>query len=62
MRQHPGGQRQRACGVAFSIASPALRRHPRYVDSDGWTNYDTATPTGDCREMLAKGKKLTLPH
>ena len=46
----------------WSIASPALRRHPRYVDSYGWTNYDTATPTGDCREMLAKGKVLTLPH
>jgi glucan phosphoethanolaminetransferase (alkaline phosphatase superfamily) len=46
----------------WSIASPALKRHPRYVDSYGWTNYDTATPTGDCREMLAKGKTLTLPH
>lgn len=46
----------------WSIASPALRRHPRYVDSYGWTNYDEATPTGDCREMLARGKKLTLPH
>lgn len=46
----------------WSIASAALRRHPRYVDSYGWTNYDTATPTGDCREMLAKGKQLTLPH
>jgi glucan phosphoethanolaminetransferase (alkaline phosphatase superfamily) len=46
----------------WSIASPALKRHPRYVDSYGWTNYDTATPTGDCREMLAKGKVLTLPH
>ena len=46
----------------WSIASPTLRRHPRYVDSYGWTDYDTATPTGDCREMLAKGKKLTLPH
>ena len=48
--------------LAWSIASPTLRRHPRYVDSYGWTNYDTATPTGDCREMLAKGKVLTLPH
>lgn len=46
----------------WSIASPALRRHPRYVDSYGWTNYDDATPTGDCREMLAKGRVLTLPH
>jgi glucan phosphoethanolaminetransferase (alkaline phosphatase superfamily) len=46
----------------WSIASPALRRHTRYVDSYGWTDYDTATPTGDCREMLAKGKVLTLPH
>jgi glucan phosphoethanolaminetransferase (alkaline phosphatase superfamily) len=46
----------------WSIASPALKRHPRYVDSYGWTNYDEATPTGDCREMLAKGKRLTLPH
>jgi glucan phosphoethanolaminetransferase (alkaline phosphatase superfamily) len=46
----------------WSIASPSLRRHPRYVDSYGWTNYDNATPTGDCREMLAKGKVLTLPH
>ncbi|MDQ2821193.1 MAG: phosphoethanolamine transferase [Pseudomonadota bacterium] len=46
----------------WSIASPALKSHPRYVDSYGWTNYDAATPTGDCREMLAKGKVLTLPH
>lgn len=46
----------------WSIASPSLRPHARYVDSYGWTNYDEATPTGDCREMLAKGKVLTLPH
>ena len=46
----------------WSIASATLSRHPRYVDSYGWTNYDKATPTGDCREMLTKGKKLTLPH
>ena len=46
----------------WSIASATLRRHPRFVDSYGWTNYDEAAPTGDCREMLAKGKVLTLPH
>ncbi|WP_409268644.1 phosphoethanolamine transferase [Massilia sp. BHUDP2] len=41
-----------------SFVSPAFKRHKRYVDSYGWTDYDDATMRGDCREVIAKGKPL----
>lgn len=41
-----------------SIASDRLKRHKRYVDSYGWTDYDNARMTGDCREVIDKGTPL----
>ena len=41
-----------------SILSGKLRRHKRYVDSYGWSDYDNATFKGDCREVMDKGKPL----
>jgi glucan phosphoethanolaminetransferase (alkaline phosphatase superfamily) len=41
-----------------SVFSPKLRRHKRYVDSYGWTDYDNATIKGDCHEVIGKGKAL----
>ncbi|MDB5797259.1 MAG: phosphoethanolamine transferase [Paucimonas sp.] len=41
-----------------SLFSNQLRRHKRYVDSYGWTDYDNARFKGDCREVIAKGKPL----
>lgn len=41
-----------------SFVNPAFKRHKRYVDSYGWTDYDDATMRGDCREVIAKGKPL----
>ena len=42
----------------YSFASSQFRRHPRYVDSYGWTDYDNATLRGDCHEVIGKGKAL----
>ncbi len=44
--------------LEWSIVNPALKRHKRYVDSWGWTDYDDATMKGDCREVIANGKPL----
>ena len=44
--------------LEWSFVSPAFKRHKRYVDSYGWTDYDDATMRGDCREVIAKGKPL----
>lgn len=44
--------------LEWSFVNPALKRHKRYVDSWGWTDYDDATMKGDCREVIAKGKPL----
>jgi glucan phosphoethanolaminetransferase (alkaline phosphatase superfamily) len=44
--------------LQWSIFSPKLKRHKRYVDSYGWTDYDHATFKGDCREVIDKGKPL----
>ncbi|SFD96111.1 phosphoethanolamine transferase [Massilia yuzhufengensis] len=44
--------------LEWSFASPQLKRHKRYVDSYGWTDYDDATMRGDCREVIARGKPL----
>lgn len=41
-----------------SFVHPAFKRHKRYVDSYGWTDYDDATMRGDCREVIANGKPL----
>ena len=41
-----------------SIASDRLKRHKRYVDSYGWTDYDNARIKGDCREVIDKGTPL----
>ncbi|MBQ5940617.1 MULTISPECIES: phosphoethanolamine transferase [unclassified Massilia] len=41
-----------------SFLNPAFKRHKRYVDSWGWTDYDDATMKGDCREVIARGKPL----
>ncbi len=40
--------------LEWSILSPTLRRHTRWVDSYGWTDYDNANVRGDCREIIAK--------
>lgn len=42
-----------------SFLSKKFKRHKRYVDSYGWTNYDNATFKGDCREVIDKGRPLT---
>ena len=44
--------------LEWSFVSPQWKRHKRYVDSYGWTDYDDATMRGDCREVIAKGKPL----
>jgi glucan phosphoethanolaminetransferase (alkaline phosphatase superfamily) len=41
-----------------SIASARLKRHTRYVDSYGWTDYDNARIRGDCHEVIDKGTPL----
>ena len=42
----------------WSIVSPTLADHKRYVDSYGWANYDNANFKGDCREVIDKGTPL----
>jgi glucan phosphoethanolaminetransferase (alkaline phosphatase superfamily) len=44
--------------LQWSFFSPKLKRHKRYVDSYGWTDYDNARFKGDCREVIAKGRPL----
>jgi glucan phosphoethanolaminetransferase (alkaline phosphatase superfamily) len=41
-----------------SIASAQLKRHKRYVDSYGWSDYDNASMRGDCREVIDRGTPL----
>jgi len=41
-----------------SFFSSKFRRHKRYVDSHGWTNYDNATMKGDCHKVIDKGTPL----
>jgi len=50
--RYPGERLER------SIASDQLKRHKRYVDSYGWTDYDNARMKGDCREVIDKGTPL----
>ena len=44
--------------LEWSLASPTLTDHKRYVDSYGWANYDNANFKGDCREVIDKGTPL----
>ncbi len=44
--------------LEWSFMSEQFKRHKRYVDSYGWTDYDDATLKGDCREIIDKGKPL----
>lgn len=53
-----GGVRYPGERLSWSFANPAFRRHKRYVDSYGWTDYDNAVIKGDCHEVIAKGKPL----
>ena len=41
-----------------SLFSSKFKRHRRYVDSHGWSNYDNSAFKGDCREVIDKGKPL----
>ena len=41
-----------------SIVSAQLKRHKRYVDSYGWSDYDNAAMRGDCREVIDRGTPL----
>ena len=45
--------------VEWSIFSPSLKNHTRYVDSYGWTNYDDAHLQGDCREVIDNKTPVT---
>lgn len=42
----------------WSFVNRKFKRHKRYVDSYGWTDYDNSTFKGDCREVIDKGKPL----
>jgi glucan phosphoethanolaminetransferase (alkaline phosphatase superfamily) len=50
--RYPGEQ------LEWSFVSKKFKRHKRYVDSYGWTDYDNSTFKGDCREVIDKGKPL----
>ncbi|MDN4040282.1 phosphoethanolamine transferase [Massilia sp. YIM B02443] len=41
-----------------SFVSSRFKRHKRYVDSYGWTDYDDSYLKGDCREVISRGKPL----
>lgn len=45
--------------LEWSFLSPDLKRHTRYVDSYGWTNYDNATIKGACHEVIDKKTPLS---
>lgn len=44
--------------LQWSFFNSKLKKHKRYVDSYGWTDYDHATFKGDCREVIDKGHPL----
>ncbi len=44
--------------LEWSFVNREFKRHKRYVDSYGWSNYDNATFKGDCREVIDKGTPL----
>ena len=41
-----------------SLVSSKFKRHRRYVDSHGWSNYDNSTFKGDCRAVIDRGRPL----
>jgi glucan phosphoethanolaminetransferase (alkaline phosphatase superfamily) len=42
--------------LEWSFLSPEFKRHKRYVDSYGWSDYDNSTFSGACREVMDKSK------
>jgi hypothetical protein len=44
--------------LEWSFVNGTFKQHKRYVDSYGWTDYDSAVMKGDCREVIARGKPL----
>ena len=44
--------------LEWSFLNQDFKRHKRYVDSYGWSDYDHATLKGDCREVIDKGRPL----
>ena len=40
--------------LEWSILNSSLKKHTRYVDSYGWTDYDNADIGGDCHEVIAR--------
>lgn len=44
--------------LEWSFLNQSFKRHKRYVDSYGWSDYDHATLKGDCREVIDKGQPL----
>jgi hypothetical protein len=44
--------------LEWSFFSKKFRRHKRYVDSYGWSDYDNAIFKGDCREVIDRGNPL----
>lgn len=45
--------------LEWSFVSKNFKRHKRFVDSYGWSDYDNSTFKGDCREVIDKSKPLT---
>ena len=43
----------------YSVFNSALKDHTRYVDSYGWSNYDTSTMQGECREVIDQKTPLS---
>lgn len=44
--------------LEWSFVNSQFKRHKRYVDSYGWSDYDNAVMKGDCREVIDKGKPI----
>ena len=44
--------------LEWSFLSKKFKKHKRYVDSYGWSDYDNSTFKGDCREVIDKGRPL----
>ena len=44
--------------LEWSILNSKLKKHTRYVDSYGWTDYDNAEISGACHEVIARKPAL----
>lgn len=44
--------------LEWSFLGKTLSPHPRYVDSNGWTDYDNAIMRGDAREVIDRDTPL----